>query len=57
MKIKLRHTLAAIGLIIAALTFSNCSTGSTSGGTHNMGSHRSYNPMPNSEMPNEKDRH
>ena len=57
MKIKLEHTLAALGLFIAALTFSSCSTGSNPDSSHNMGNPRTYRPMPNSEMPNPKDRH
>ena len=51
MKINLKSTLAAFGLVIAALAFSGCGTDSSSEGSHNMGNHRSYRPMPDADMP------
>lgn len=57
MKIKLEHTLVALGLLIGTLAFSGCGTDTTSNGSHNMGNPRTYRPMPNADMPNEKDRH
>ena len=54
MKTKLGHTLATIGLVIATFTFSNCGNGNKQGGSHNMGNHRSYQPMKDADMPGQK---
>ncbi len=51
MKITIKYTLAALGLVITTLTFSGCGNDKTLDKTHNMGNPRSYRPMPNSEMP------
>ena len=51
MKIKLEHTLAALGLIIVTLTFANCGNGNGQDGSHNMGDNRNYEPMQNKDMP------
>jgi len=49
MKNKIMTQLAAVGLALTTLAITACEN--TGGGSHNMGTNRTYQPMPDEKMP------
>ncbi len=52
MKMKLMTALATSGFALGTLAITACE--STGGGSHNMGTNRTYQPMPDENMPARK---